>query len=1324
TTVSTGNTISNCGDLTWDCSGSGGSGQSCSNFTVDALSPSASVSKTAQSTPLTVAGIQRYSFALTNTGNVALSNFRLTDAIPLNINLTKIETGVYSGTSSPIIVKYTTNASGGTYLTWPYGPYTSSTNSTLNISDIGLTAGQYVTNVRIEYGTVPVGWSATTTPKVWGTVINPGNTGVSISAGATIANTAAVDYDYLGTPATVNTSANFIFNVPPLPNSNEMIVAKTISGTAQSTYATGDSIQFKIEIEAKSSSFVNPVLTDLLPIGIDYKAGSWGYDNSSGGYTNPSVMPNFQALTNYNGTGRTLLRWSWTDMTASGGTNAAFTFSNGQKFAIKYKTTVTAAALAGTNTNPAQIQSDFMNIPSGGCKSPAVRTADTQDLDGDGNTTEFTCKCSCVNFTVASTTSLESIKWDQGELDVTWLKYPDVATTVPGGTVDYQLRVKNKGNISMKDILFVDILPHIGDKGVVVAAANRLSAWQPVLIAPINAPAGVKVYYSTEQNPCRNELAGINPTPFPTGCVDNSWSLFPPSNITDVQAVKFDFGTFIMNPADEIVLDWKMIAPPNAPQNNEVAWNSFGYIATRTDDNTVLLPAEPVKVGIKIQAQQPGIIGDKVWLDSNQNGIQDIGEAGVDGVTVDLYQDNGDGVADVQNDLLLSSKLTFDGGLYVFTDLAAGGYFTVFHIPATYGISPKDATTLDDQDSDGTSSFINNEELAITQVVQIAANDINKTLDQGIFPQPVGALGGYVWADINANGTQDESTIDGLNGITVSIYQNTSGTANPATDLLIATQSTQADNAGRPGYYLFNDLTPANYYVVFTLSNGATFTTRGIIGTSDIGDSDPNTTTGITEITSILASEVDKTWDAGLIVPTGTLSIGDIVWIETDNDGLYELGSGETGVNGVLVNLYKDTNGDGSFTPTVDALFKTTTTFTKSGELGYYIFNNLPAGNYIVQIDNSNFNTGDVLDNYGSSTGNGIAPDPDNNQNNDDNGEHLPNYGVVSQAITLSTGGEPTNDGDSDNNTNRSLDFGFYLSPCPTILALSANDAQVCSSSPNTNLSVQTNNTETAGITFLYYTNATTNPYDGNQAGILGTATGNGTTASLTGIILPNTVATYYVYAILPNLPSSPACRPSAATTIQVIDCSCQINTANLDVFCHDNGTPLTSADDYMQIYLRPTGQFLGFNGYNYTGAFTGTANYGVTTYLQSAAGTAGAGNLTLTITDIDNSTCSLNAVIIDPGVCSCDIIAAIAKSNDLSCPTPTATLTASPASGVSYLWDDGSTNSTRVVSAAGTYSVMVTDAASNLCSASANVTVNSTISVPPCVPITIQKTK
>jgi uncharacterized repeat protein (TIGR01451 family) len=1059
---------------------------------------------------------------------------------------------------------------------------------------------------------------------------------VSIALGSTISNVATVNYDYLGTGGSATSTANFVFNTPPLPSANEIIVSKSIISPVAS-YSANDNIQFKIQIEAKSASLINPILADLLPVGVTYVAGSWIYDTSSGGDISPSpIVPNFQVLPNYNGTGRTLLRWSWTNMTATGGLNRAYTLPSGERFTLKYTTKVTSSTLAGTNTNPASILTNDMNIATASqpCKSPAVKTTDTQDLDGDGNVTEGMCSCTCVNFTVASVASLESVKWDKGELDATWLKYPSVATTVPGGTVDYQLRVKNVGNISMKNILFVDIFPYVGDKGVVVTGANRLSEWRPVLIAPINAGAGVKTYYSTEQNPCRNELAGLNPTPFPTGCVNNSWSLFPPALITDVQAVKFDFGTLIMLPGDEIVLDWKMIAPPSAPQNNEVAWNSFGYVATKTDDNATLLPAEPVKVGIKIQAPLPGVLGNKIWLDANMNGIQNVGELGIDGIIVDLYKDNGDGIPDLSNDLFMSSKLTFDGGLYSFTSLVPAGYFVVFHVPPTYGVSPPN-TTLDDQDSDGTSLLSGNEELTISPVVQIASSDVNYTLDQGLFPQPLAALGGYTWFDSNANGLQDEATTDGLNGITVKLYKNTNGTADPLTDMLIATTTTQADNAGRPGYYLFDDLTPANYYVVFTLTSGATFTTRGTTGTSDIGDADPNTTTGITEITSLVAYEIDKTWDAGLIIPTGLLSLGDIIWNDTNNNGIYELGSGETGINGILVNLYQDTNSDGVFSAGIDGLFKSTTTFTKAGELGYYIFENLPAGNYIVQIDNSNFDNGSILDGYGSSTGNGIAPDPDNNSNNDDNGEELLGYGIVSKAITLSTNGEPINDGDTNNNTNRSLDFGVYLVPCNTITSLVANDAQLCMTATSTALSVQTNNATASGITFVYYNSAVTNPYDGNQAGILATVTGNGTSATLSSASFPMTLGTYYIYAILTTPPASLACRPFAATSVTVIDCSCHLTSANLTVFCHDNSTPTNASDDYMQITIRPTGQFIGFNGYTYSGAFSGAANYGITTSLQSALGTAGAGNLSLVIADTEKPTCTMNVTITDPGICS-----------------------------------------------------------------------------------------
>ncbi|RCR67253.1 choice-of-anchor Q domain-containing protein [Larkinella punicea] len=66
-------------------------------------------------------------------------------------------------------------------------------------------------------------------------------------------------------------------------------------------------------------------------------------------------------------------------------------------------------------------------------------------------------------------------------------------------------------------------------------------------------------------------------------------------------------------------------------------------------------------------------------------------------------------------------------------------------------------------------------------------------------------------------------------------------------------------------------------------------------------------------------------------------------------------------------------------------------------------------------------------------------------------------------------------------------------------------------------------------------------------------------------------------------------------------------------------------------------------------------------------------------------------------------------SSATLTCASPTVSLTAT--GGVSYRWDDNSTNAIRTVSAAGPYSVTVT--AGNGCSASTNVTVSGNSAAP-----------
>jgi hypothetical protein len=126
-------------------------------------------------------------------------------------------------------------------------------------------------------------------------------------------------------------------------------------------------------------------------------------------------------------------------------------------------------------------------------------------------------------------------------------------------------------------------------------------------------------------------------------------------------------------------------------------------------------------------------------------------------------------------------------------------------------------------------------------------------------------------------------------------------------------------------------------------------------------------------------------------------------------------------------------------------------TFTKNGVPGYYLFEELIEGDYIVQIDAGNFTTGKPLAGLISSNG---APDPDPAKDHDDNGKLMEGYGVVASAVTISNPADPT---DEAAKRNLTVDFGFYErnTTCsdPTFYALQdskLNDTQFFTVDPRT----------------------------------------------------------------------------------------------------------------------------------------------------------------------------------------------------------------------------------------------------------------------------------
>ena len=112
---------------------------------------------------------------------------------------------------------------------------------------------------------------------------------------------------------------------------------------------------------------------------------------------------------------------------------------------------------------------------------------------------------------------------------------------------------------------------------------------------------------------------------------------------------------------------------------------------------------------------------------------------------------------------------------------------------------------------------------------------------------------------------------------------------------------------------------------------------------------------------------------------------------------------------------------------------------------------------------------------------------------------------------------------------------------------------------------------------------------------------------------------------------------------------NCVLNSAGVaNVTCNDNGTPSDISDDFIEFLLNPSGQDIG-------GSYTVTASSGVVTpnnapyggasVFQMNPGTAGNGDISITITDTDDPSCSLTFTLTDPGACDtpCDISATAA---------------------------------------------------------------------------------
>lgn len=316
-------------------------------------------------------------------------------------------------------------------------------------------------------------------------------------------------------------------------------------------------------------------------------------------------------------------------------------------------------------------------------------------------------------------------------------------------------------------------------------------------------------------------------------------------------------------------------------------------------------------------------IGDFVWNDVNQNGLQDIGEAGIEGASLILRNIAGDEIANTISDA---------SGFYNFNNLIPGTYTIKAAIPNGFDITIIELST-DALNSDF--DKINNE--AFSRDVILVSNTWQSNIDLGLISVQ-GSQSGFVWFDENGDGIKD-NVEQNLDSILVYLL-------NDAGDTLAV------DTTELAGFYNFPSLLAGTYSLIFDRPDSLLFTLFGQ-GNDNLLNSDVIDIFDGATANFVIANGQDKTdISAGLV---GRSSIGDYVWIDTNENGLQD--TDEEGLNGIVVKLYDQSGGFIDSTVTILNLL--------TGQSGFYSFKNLVYGLYSVRfsvLDNFSYSVINVTD--------------------------------------------------------------------------------------------------------------------------------------------------------------------------------------------------------------------------------------------------------------------------------------------------------------------------------------------------------------------------
>ncbi|MDP2289724.1 MAG: SdrD B-like domain-containing protein [Actinomycetota bacterium] len=395
-----------------------------------------------------------------------------------------------------------------------------------------------------------------------------------------------------------------------------------------------------------------------------------------------------------------------------------------------------------------------------------------------------------------------------------------------------------------------------------------------------------------------------------------TWEGEPTTTVDDTSAVDDTSTVNDTLPPDASDPATESTAPPDTTPG-QVIEPPPSTTGAPEDDTTPAVPGPPSRPeGVVVT------IGNFVWDDLDQDGRQDAGEPGLNGVTVQLWNST--------KTALLDSDVTSGGGLYTLGAPSAGNYRVRVVLPnVNDAFSPRNQAAGNDfLDSDFYASGV---DFGFTGIFAVSGTINITSIDAGIIrfrtptptrtPTPIN-IGNFVWDDLDQDGRQDAGE-PGMAGVVVQLW-------NSAKTSLLAQTTTNAS-----GNYSVVAPLPGDYRVRVVLpAFNDQFSPKNQAGGDDLLDSDINPSgadIGFTDIFNLASNVISITSiDAGIIrfrtpTPTRTptpINIGNFVWDDLDQDGRQD--AGEPGMAGVVVQLWNSaktsmlaqttTNGSGNYT--------------------------------------------------------------------------------------------------------------------------------------------------------------------------------------------------------------------------------------------------------------------------------------------------------------------------------------------------------------------------------------------------------------------------